>query len=82
MMKNNRNRNSNEFRQWDYCPRQWYLNKTQGKRRGNSATRKGMDFHRNMSKGVKSVQTAQRVFKTAAIITGGVICIFLLASRF
>ena len=81
MTNNKRNANSNEFRQWDYCPRQWYLKKTLGKRCGNSAIRKGVEFHRNMSKGVKSLQTAQRVFKAAAVITGGVICLFLLASR-
>ena len=73
--------NSNEYRQWDYCPRQWYLRQTLGRRNGNnSARRRGMKYHQNMAHGIKSVQIAQSRFRTAAIITGGVICLFLLVS--
>lgn len=81
MKKKNRETSSSEFRQWDFCPRQWFFIRTVGRKRKNAASRKGMEFHRNMSGGVKEVQKAQRWFMAAAI-TGGIVCIFLLVSQF
>ena len=80
MKKGKRKTSSNEFRQWDFCPRQWYFIKTRWKKRRNAAAQRGVEFHRNMSKGVKAVQKAQRLFKAAAI-TGGLICLLWLVSR-
>ncbi len=82
MLKQKPFRNSSEFKQWDYCPRQWYLRRTLGKKHGTSAAaRRGIDHHQKISKGVKEVQFAQGLFK-AALIAGGVICLLLLVSRF
>ena len=66
---------SNEFKQWDFCPKQWYFIKT-GKMRvtSSAASRKGIEFHKNQSYGIKAVQRAQSKFKTSVII-GGLVCL-------
>ncbi len=66
---------SNEFKQYDFCPRQWYFIKT-GKMRvtSSAASRKGIAFHKNQSYGIKAVQRAQLKFKTTILI-GGLVCL-------
>ena len=72
---------SSEFKSWHYCPRQWYLQRTQKRKVCNSATRRGVKFHNHMSHDVKAVQKAQKGLQVI-LLTGGIVCIFLLLSRF
>jgi hypothetical protein len=74
MKKNKTFISSNEFKRWAFCPKQWYLLRTRKINTGNSATRRGVDYHKRMSHGVKAVQRAQSNFKTTLLI-GGIACI-------
>jgi hypothetical protein len=68
---------ASEFAQWEYCPRQWYLNKTGGMRFNREASRRGVAYHNAQSEGVKSVQQGQTKLVVALVI-GGIICLFFL----
>jgi CRISPR/Cas system-associated exonuclease Cas4 (RecB family) len=66
---------ASEFGQWEYCPRQWYLSKTMGKRISSEASRRGVAYHNSKSEGVKSIQHDQTKFIYALVI-GGILCIY------
>jgi hypothetical protein len=74
MKKNKPFIGSNEFKQWDFCPRQWYLIKTGKAKVITSASRRGISFHKNQSYGIKAVQQAQSKFKKTVLI-GGIVCL-------
>jgi len=82
-MKKKETIKASEFSTWEYCPRQWYLSKTIGRRINNSSSRRGVELHNIQSKAVKTVQNEQSRFITATTLTiGGIICIlFFLLSR-
>ena len=80
MKKNKPFISSNEFKQYNFCPKQWYLIKTGKMNANTSAARRGMDYHRNKSYGIKAVQSAQSKFKTTVYI-GGIVCLLWFWSR-
>ena len=80
MKKNKPFISSNEFKQYDFCPKQWYLIKTGKMNVNTSAARRGMDYHRKKSYGIKAVQKAQSKFKITAYI-GGIVCLLWFLSR-
>jgi hypothetical protein len=75
-MKNKRFTKASEYSQWEYCPRQWYMSKTRGRKINTEASRRGVVYHNQMSQGVKSVQHDQSKF-LAALVIGGIACILL-----
>ena len=82
MSNHNKCIKSSEFAQWEYCPRQWYLAKTLGRRFNSGPSRKGMEMHEDQSHAVKNVQSAQTTFVKTTFAIGGVLCIlFYLLSR-
>ncbi len=82
MKKNNPFIRSSEIKQWDYCPRQWYLLRTTGRKINTQAAKRGLEYHQKEAKGVKAVQKTQSLLITS-ILTGGIICLlwFLWQSR-
>jgi hypothetical protein len=77
-MKNKKTIKASEFSMWEYCPRQWYLHKTIGRRINDSFSRKGLESHNIQSQAVKAVQKEQSTFITATTVTiGGIICLYL-----
>lgn len=79
-MKNNTNIRASEIKQWAFCPRQWYLQRTTGRRScGGPAARKGEEFHRNKARGVQEVRKAQSAL-TKALMIGGIVCLLWLFS--
>ncbi len=77
MKQEKRKTNSNEYRQWDYCPRQWYLFKTTGRKIRCQASKRGLEFHHRQAQSVQAVQNTQS-FLMKIIITGGIVCLFWL----
>jgi CRISPR/Cas system-associated exonuclease Cas4 (RecB family) len=76
MVKSNKHSiSASELKQWDYCPRQWYLLKTTGSRVNNRAVRLGREFHQKQAQGVKAVRNTQSLL-TKFILTGGIACLF------
>jgi len=65
---------ASEIRQWCFCPRQWYLFRTTGRKVMTAASMRGIDFHLKESHKVEAVQRTQWFF-TATLIMGGVACI-------
>ena len=85
-MKNKPNINASELKQWDFCPKQWYLLRTGGRRRiqqqlcSNQASRRGQEFHQKKSGPVKQAQKTQSVISNFLTI-GGLACLFWLLSH-
>ncbi len=81
MMTDNRhNIRASELRQWDLCPRQWYLLRTTGRRIRTQASLRGREFHRQQSVMVKEAQKSQSIAKTFFVI-GGIACLLWLLSH-
>ncbi len=80
MKKNDLFIRSSEIKQWDYCPRQWYLLRTTGRKINSQAAKRGLEYHNRQAKGVKAVQKTQS-FLIKSILTGGIICLFWFLSR-
>ena len=78
-MRNGVKIRSNEIRQYCFCPRQWYLFRTTGKRVVCAASRRGEEFHKKAAQPIKAIQRTQS-FMVALIIIGGIACIFWLFS--
>lgn len=74
-----KNIRASEIRQWCFCPRQWYLLRTTGRRVVTAATKRGVDFHLKESRKVEAVQKMQLAF-VAYLIIGGIVCCILLLS--
>ncbi len=78
--KNKPNINASEIKRWDYCPRQWYLQRTRGKRIvQNNASKRGLVYHQQQAGPVRQAQKTQSCIRKYAII-GGVACLFWLLS--
>jgi hypothetical protein len=80
-MGNKRFIKASEYSQWEYCPRQWYLHKTKGRKSNTEASRRGIAYHNNMSQGVKSVQHEQSNFIATLVIGGIIVCILFFSLR-
>ena len=78
-MKRSKNINASEIRQWCFCPRQWYLLRTTGRKVVTFATKRGVDFHLKESRKVEAVKRMQLALGTTLII-GGIVCCILFLS--
>jgi hypothetical protein len=78
-VKRNNNIRASELSQWCFCPRQWYLFRTTGRKVMTPSSKRGIDFHVKESQKVEAVKSTQWVFATILII-GGMACIIWLLS--
>ncbi len=72
------NISAGEIRQWCYCPRQWYLLRTGGRRLMTPASRQGVAYHQKEAVKVKAVVRSQSALVTILILGGAACCIWLL----
>ena len=79
--KNKPNINASEIKRWDYCPRQWYLQRTGGRKiKQSNAAQRGVVYHQQQAEPVRKAQKTQScITKYAAI--GGMACLFWLLSH-
>ena len=79
MNRNKPNINANEIKQWDFCPRQWYLIRTKGRTWNDQPARRGQEFHQQHAVPVKQIQKTQS-FISKIVTIGGAACLFWLLS--
>ena len=80
MNKNVINIRSSEMRSWSYCPRQWYLRRTTGRKISCQASKRGLEFHNKQAQHVRAVRNTQSIL-TKTLMIGGIVCLFLLLSQ-
>ena len=62
------------IRQWCFCPRQWFLFRTTGRKVDvTPESKRGVEFHLNESRKVEAVRRTQTALKVT-ILAGGVLC--------
>ena len=64
---------ASELKQWDYCPRQWYLVRTTSRRLHCQAAKRGVEFHNRKLGAVQAIQKTQSHL-VKLLITGGIVC--------
>lgn len=71
---------SSELKQFEFCPREWFLLRDRGIKVNNIHTKGGQDFHHQQAIGIRSIKKTQNrlVF---LLVTGGALCLLLLFLR-
>jgi hypothetical protein len=70
---------SHEIKQWAFCPRQWYLLRTTGRRVDNAFIRKGSSFHHAKARQIRKIKIMQNILVSLVVI-GAALCLFFLLS--
>ncbi len=73
-MKNSGAIRSSELAQWCFCPRQWYLFRTTGKKPEGRAVTRGLIYHKGKAGNIQSIQRMQRALVMTAAL-GGIACL-------
>ena len=66
---------ASEMQSWSFCPKQWYLCRTTGKKPDSPAIQKGKAYHVQESKSVRNVQRTQKSIVKYALIGGAIACL-------
>ena len=64
------------IRQWCFCPRQWFLFRTTGRKVETADSRRGMEFHERESRKVEAMRRTQKALKIT-VYAGGALCLML-----
>ncbi len=70
---------SHEIKQYAFCPRQWYLLRTTGRRVNDAFIREGAAFHHEKARQIRRIKTTQDVLVFLCAV-GIVLCLFFLLS--